>query len=372
MNTVIENLIRKKYSDYQLIAEKVLSGKRLSGDEILLLYQSNDLVLTGALANHVREERFGHQAFYNRNFHVEPTNICRYDCAFCSYSRKAEDEDSWLYTSDVIIEKIAAKANHITEVHIVGGVYPEYNLCFYGQLFKQIKARWPNLHIKALTAVELDALCQGAGVSIAEGLMYLKERGLNSIPGGGAEIFRAEVRRKICHNKSTAKQWLHIHQTAHEIALPSNATMLYGHLETYADRVDHLLHLRDLQDRTKGFNAFIPLKYRTKNNRLAGLYQLTEVSVVEDLKNYAVARLALDNIPHLKAYWPMIGRQTAQMSLAFGVDDLDGTIDDSTRIYSMAGAEDRHPSMSSEAMKKLIGKAGRQAIERDSLYNPLH
>ena len=233
-------------------------------------------------------------------------------------------------------------------------------------MLQKIKEIRPDIHIKAFTAVELEYMIKKAKLPLEEGLLKLKEYGLDSIPGGGAEIFHPEVRHKVCDEKATSGMWLTIHETAHKIGLPSNATILYGHIENYSHRIDHLSKLRALQDKTGGFNTFIPLKYRKENNSLS---HIGEVSSIEDLKNFAVSRIYLDNFPHIKAYWPMIGKQLSQLSLSFGVDDIDGTIDDTTKIYSMAGAEDKNPKMSSQDIIFLIKQAHRIPAERDTLYN---
>jgi aminodeoxyfutalosine synthase len=255
---------------------------------------------------------------------------------------------------------------NVTEVHIVGGVHPSYDLHYWGSLIKKIKDHRPSLHVKAFSAIELDYMISSAGLSIKEGLILLKEYGLDSIPGGGAEIFDKGLRKLICDEKASSELWLAIHETAHRLGIPSNATILYGHMETYAHRIDHLERLRTLQDKTGGFNAFIPLKYKMSNNSMSFL---GEVNIIEDLRNYAVSRIFLDNFSHIKAYWPMIGKENAQLSLSFGVDDMDGTIDDTTRIYSMAGSKEENPSMSSEEICMLISNAGYTPVERDSLYN---
>jgi aminodeoxyfutalosine synthase len=254
----------------------------------------------------------------------------------------------------------------ITEVHIVGGVHPKMDLYFFGELLQKIKNHRPDLHIKAFTAVELYYMFKKAKMSVHEGLSYLKEKGLDSLPGGGAEIFDEKTRIEIAGDKCSSDEWLFIHQTAHQLGIPSNCTMLYGHIETYEHRIDHMRRLRNLQDQTKGFNTFIPLKFRNKENQMA---LVQEVSSIEDLKNYAVSRIYLDNFRHVKAYWPMIGRDLATLSLSFGVDDIDGTIDDSTKIYSMAGAEEQNPALTTEQLVSLIKSAKRIPIERDTLYN---
>jgi len=256
----------------------------------------------------------------------------------------------------------------VTEVHIVGGVHPKLNMAFFADLMKQIKTHRPDLHIKGYTAVELDYMFRKAKVSPKEGLSILHEAGLDSLPGGGAEIFHPEIREQICADKVDANGWLNIHKTAHQLGMHSNATMLYGHIEKYWHRIDHMERLRKLQDETHGFNTFIPLKFRNKDNDMRNV---PESTVVEDMKLYSVARLYMDNFPHLKAYWPMLGRQNAQLTLSFGVNDLDGTIDDSTKIYSMAGSEEQHPSLTTSQLVSLIKQVNREPVERDTLYHEI-
>ncbi|MBN2669672.1 MAG: aminofutalosine synthase MqnE [Bacteroidales bacterium] len=351
------------------IAEKVFANQRISPEEGLLLYQEADLGFLGTLANYVRERLHGDKTYFNRNFHIEPTNICIYNCEFCSYKRNFGQEGAWEYNLQEMMEMVKTyDGQAITEVHIVGGVHPKRDLHYYGEILSAIKAHRPKLHIKAFTAVELEFMIKKAGFSIEEGLKKLKAYGLDSIPGGGAEIFDKEIREEVCGAKSTTDIWLEIHETAHKVGLPSNATILYGHIEKYEHRIDHMLRLRNLQDRTNGFNTYIPLKFRKENNHLS---HLGEVSTEEDLRNYAVSRIFLDNIPHLKAYWPMIGKQTTQLALSFGVDDIDGTIDDSTKIYSMAGVEDQNPKLNTESLIKLIKDVKRIPIERDTVYNEI-
>jgi aminodeoxyfutalosine synthase len=253
-------------------------------------------------------------------------------------------------------------------VHIVGGVHPKMNLQFFVELLEKIKRHRPGLHIKGFTAVELDYMFRKAKLSVEEGIRILHEAGLDSLPGGGAEIFHPEIRQQICADKVDADGWLHIHKAAHQIGMRTNATMLYGHIEKYWHRIDHMERLRKLQDETGGFNTFIPLKYRNKDNDMS---YLPESTVVEDMKLYAVSRLYMDNFPHLKAYWPMLGRQQAQLTLSFGVNDLDGTIDDSTKIYSMAGSEEQHPALSTAQLVSLIRQVRREPVERDTLYNEI-
>jgi aminodeoxyfutalosine synthase len=360
---IIKKLIDK---DIRHIAEKVFNNQRLDIADALILYEKSDIGLLGILASHVRKSKNGEYAYFNRNFHIEPTNICLYQCKFCSYKRKEGEIGSWEYTPEEIIEKVKSYIGKpITEVHIVGGVHPRRDLYYYGQIIQKIKEILPGVHIKAFTAIELEYMISRANISLDEGFKILKKFGLDSIPGGGAEIFDKNIRQQLCPEKPDGDKWFMIHKAAHNAGIPSNATMLYGHIENYVHRVNHMLQLRNLQDETNGFNAFIPLKYRKENNLFS---HLGEISVVEDLKNYAVARLFLDNFPHIKAYWPMIGRDITRTALAFGVDDVDGTIDDSTKIYSMAGVNENN-TMSPEEMIALIKSAGRVPAERDSIYN---
>ncbi|HVG14012.1 MAG TPA: CofH family radical SAM protein, partial [Chitinophagaceae bacterium] len=279
----------------------------------------------------------------------------------------AQREEGWELTIDQmmdIVKKYDGKPE--TEVHIVGGVHPKMNLPYFGELLRRIRQHRPDLHIKAFTAVELDYMFRKAKLSVEEGVQFLKDAGLNSIPGGGAEIFDEEIRSKICADKVDGKGWLQIHEAVHNAGLHSNATMLYGHIEKYEHRIDHMRRLRELQDKTSGFNTFIPLKFRNGDNDMS---HIPEVSLIEDLKLYAVARLYLDNFPHIKAYWPMLGRKNAQLTLLFGVDDIDGTIDDTTKIYSMAGSEEQSPAMTTEEIVALIRQVKRKPVERDTLYN---
>lgn len=350
------------------ISEKISSGVRITPDECLALYEHAELGYLGRLANLVRERKNGNYTYFNRNFHIEPTNICVFDCKFCSYSRLLKQkEEGWEMSEEQILEKVKSYAGQaITEVHIVGGVHPKMGLHYFASLIKKIKEIRPDIHVKAFTAVELEYMCRKAKVSYRDGLQILKDHGQDSLPGGGAEIFDETLRAQICEDKATTAQWLEIHETAHSIGMPSNATMLYGHIESFSHRVDHMNRLRELQDKTGGFNTFIPLKFRNKDNQMS---HIQEVSVIEDLRNYAIARIFMDNFNHIKAYWPMIGRNTAQISMSFGVDDIDGTIDDSTKIYSMAGAEDKNPALTTDQLVALIKQGGRIPAERDTLYN---
>jgi aminodeoxyfutalosine synthase len=365
----IRDIIAEEQTDKQLqiISNKVYAAERINDDEALYLFEHASLPFVGMLANAVRERLHGNSTYFNRNFHIEPTNVCVFSCDFCAYSRLyAKREEGWELTIEQMLDQVKKYDGiPVTEVHIVGGVHPKMDLKFFAELLSAIKTHRPDLHIKAFTAVEYDYMFRKAKLSTEEGLKTLIAAGLDSIPGGGAEIFHPEVRQKICADKVDADGWLDIHASAHRLGLHSNATMLYGHIETYEHRVDHMRRLRDLQDETGGFQTFIPLKFRNKDNDMS---HISESSVVEDMKMYAIARLYLDNFPHLKAYWPMLGRQQAQMTLHFGVNDLDGTIDDTTKIYSMAGSEEQNPSMNTEELVMLIKQAGRKPIERDTLY----
>jgi aminodeoxyfutalosine synthase len=355
-------------NDLKKITEKVITNQRISFDDGVLLYEKGELGFLGTLANYIRERKNGNNVYFNRNFHIEPTNICVFDCKFCSYSRLLKNkEEGWELSEDEILDLVRKyDGKPVTEVHIVGGVHPKMGLMYFANLISKIKEIRPDIHVKAFTAVELDYMCRKAKVTYEEGLRILKEHGQNSLPGGGAEIFDETIRKEICEDKCTASEWLEIHETAHKLGMPSNATMLYGHVETYKHRVDHMNRLRELQDKTNGFNTFIPLKFRNGGNQMS---HLTETTVIEDLRNYAVARIFMDNFGHVKAYWPMIGRTTAQLSLAFGVDDIDGTIDDSTKIYTMAGSEEQSPALSTQQLVEMIKQVGRTPIERDTLYN---
>jgi aminodeoxyfutalosine synthase len=350
------------------IAEKVANNTRLSFDDGVALFEKGSLPFLGALANFVREKKHGDITYFNRNFHIEPTNVCVFSCKFCSYSKLyAHKEEGWELTVEQMLNIVKSyDGKPVTEVHIVGGVHPKMNLAFFADLLKAIKAHRPELHIKGFTPVELDYMIKKAKLSVEEGMKLLQDAGLDSLPGGGAEIFHPEIRTQICDDKVDAEGWLHIHKTAHKLGMHSNATMLFGHIEKYWHRVDHMERLRQLQDETGGFNTFIPLKFRNKDNDMSYIH---ESSTIEDLKVYAVGRLYLDNFNHVKAYWPMLGRQNAQLTLGFGVNDIDGTIDDTTKIYSMAGSEEQTPSMNTEQLVTLIKQVNRKPIERDTLYN---
>jgi len=368
----VQTLLQQANLDTALksIAEKVLNQQRLTPEEGVLLFEKGELGYLGTLANHVRERLHGDKTYFNRNFHIEPTNVCIFTCNFCSYSRLYKNkEDGWELSIDQMLDIVKKyDGQPVTEVHIVGGVHPKMNLAYFIELIQKISAHRPDLHIKGFTAVELDYMFRKAKVSIEEGMRILNDAGLQSLPGGGAEIFHPEVRAKICHDKVDGDGWLSIHKAAHQLGMHTNATMLYGHVEEFWHRVDHMERLRSLQDETHGFNTFIPLKFRNKDNDLS---HIPETSIIEDLRLYAIARLYMDNFPHLKAYWPMLGRSTAQLTLSFGVNDLDGTIDDTTKIYSMAGSEEQRPAMNTAQLAMLIKQAGRRPVERDTVYNEI-
>lgn len=360
---------RASHEGINSVTEKVMKGIRISSDETLLLYEYADLGLLAMLSDFVSRRINGDNAFFNRNFHIEPTNICVYNCSFCSYRSEIGDDNSWELRLDDIKKIVRGyKGKGVTEVHVTGGVHPRWNIDYFGQIISTIKTEMPNIHVKAFSAIELDYIISKAKLTPRDGIRKLKEYGLDSIPGGGAEISDPEVREKICGEKTSWTRWLEIHEAAHMEGLTSNSTMLYGHIESYRHRVSHMESLRRLQDRTKGFNCFIPLKFKASNNKLG---YIGEVSLVDDLRNFAVSRIFFDNIKHIKAYWPMLGKQATQLALAFGVDDIDGTIDDSTKIYSLAGAEDQHPTMTIDQLCSIIRSMGKNPIERDSLYREI-
>ncbi len=366
----ITALLQVAEPELKRIGEKILSAQRITQEEGLFLFEKGSLSYLGAMANFVREKLHGNKTYFNRNFHIEPTNVCVYACKFCSYSRLyAQKEEGWELSMDQMLDIVKGYDDKpITEVHIVGGVHPKMNLPFFIELIQKIKAHRSELHVKGFTAVELDYMFRKAKLSVEEGMKQLHAAGLDSLPGGGAEIFHPEVREIICGDKIDGSGWLYIHETAHQLGMHSNATLLYGHIEKYWHRIDHMERLRALQDKTGGFNTFIPLKFRNHDNEMS---HIKESSILEDLKMYAVARLYLDNFPHLKAYWPMLGRNNAQLTLSFGVNDMDGTIDDTTKIYSMAGSEEQTPSMSTAQLVTLIKQVNRQPIERDTLYKEI-
>ena len=351
------------------ITEKVRCGERISGDEALTLWHEAPLWLLGELAVAAKRKISGDKVFFNRNFHLEPTNLCVFNCKFCSYRRTKGDPEAWDYTMEQMEQIVRDRAESgATEIHIVGGVHPEHDIYYYAELIRRVKAIMPKVAIKAFTAIELAYMIRKAGLTTEEGLQMLIEAGMEAIPGGGAEIFDEELRAKICPEKGSSAEWFEVHDAAHRLGIKTNATILYGHVESLKHRIDHLLRLRDQQDKTGGFNAFIPLKYRNFGNSMS---EIGEVSIVEDLKMLAMSRILLDNIPHIKAYWVMYGKQTTELALSFGADDIDGTIEDSTKIYSMAGASDQRPVMTIEEIERMAAVAGLQAVERDTFYNEI-
>ena len=352
------------------IAACVKAGQRLSTEDALVLWQEAPLWRLGELAVAKKRAISGDKVFYNRNFHLEPTNVCVFNCKFCSFRRPRGSAEAWEWSMEQMQEQCERYVGRgVTEVHIVGGVHPDHSLDYYCSLIRMVKSVLPEVAVKAYTAIELSYMIRRAGLSVHEGLQRLIDAGMNAIPGGGAEIFDEEIRAKICPDKGSTQEWFEVHRAAHELGLKTNATMLYGHIESVEHRIDHLMRLRELQDATRGFNAFIPLKYRNFGNPMS---EIGEVAITDDLRTLAMSRLILDNVPHIKAYWVMYGKQTTEMALMFGADDIDGTIDDSTKIYSMAGAEDKRPKMSVEQMREMVTRAGFHAVERDTYYNEIN
>ena len=351
------------------IVSKLRAGERIDSTEALELWNNAPLWSLSETALEAKRAVSGDKVYYNRNFHLEPTNVCQFECKFCSYRRSEGEQGAWDYTMDQVLDIVRQrKDSGATEIHIVGGVHPTHDLYYYIDMIRRVKEIMPQAAIKAFTAVELNYMISKAGLTTVEGLQLLKDAGMESIPGGGAEIFAPEIRNEICPQKGSAEQWIALHRAAHSIGIDSNATMLYGHIESIEHRIDHLMRLRQLQDQTGGINAFIPLKYRSAHNQLS---YLGETTVTDDLRTLAMSRLILDNIPHIKAYWVMYGKTTTELALAFGADDIDGTIDDSTKIYSMAGADDLRPTMSVEDIERICRNAGFRAVERDTHYNEL-
>jgi|UniRef100_A0A7C5EWA9 aminodeoxyfutalosine synthase len=347
------------------IFDKVSAGKRLAREDGLVLYASRDLLGVGYLANLVRERLHGRKAYYIYNQHLNYSNVCVNGCRFCAFGKKAEDPQAYTMTLEEVFAKVTARLREpITEIHIVGGLHPELPFSYYLDMLRGIKKLRPTVHLQAFTAVEIAHLADIAGLSVADTLLALKEAGLGSLPGGGAEVFSPRIRQSLCPKKLSPEGWLSVAQTAHRLGLRTNATMLYGHLETLEERVDHLLRLREAQDETGGFVTFIPLAFHPQNT---GLPDLPPTTGFDDLKNLAVARLLLDNFPHIKAFWIMIGPKLAQLSLAFGADDLDGTVIEE-KITHMAGAQ-TPMGLTREELLHLIREAGCEPVERDTLYN---
>jgi len=357
-------------SDKELfpIIDKVLKGERLSFEDGVKLFRTSDLLTLGLLANYVTENKNGKYAYFVINRQINPTNVCALDCNFCAFATMdRNDPKAYEMSYQEIIEKARyAVSQGASEVHIVGGLHPEWGFDVYLEMVYRIKRNFPDLHIKAFTAVEIDYFSRISGLNYEEVLLKLKEAGLGSLPGGGAEIFSPRVRRIIAPSKIGWKKYLQIHKTAHRLGLHSTVTMLYGHVETYEERVDHMIKIREAQDETGGFTCFIPLAYQPENNEL----NITEhTHGVDDLKTIAVSRLVLDNIPHIKAYWVMIGEKIAQTALNFGADDMDGTVMEE-KIAHFAGAKSP-TQQQKEKLIRLIKEAGKIPVERDTLYNHL-
>jgi len=350
------------------IRKKVLAGKRITEEDALRLFETDDIFTLGALASHVAGKKNGKKTYFIRNRHINPTNICVNRCKFCAFSRSRGQEGAFELTIRDIIKKLQPTTLNLqpsSEVHIVGGLHPDWPFEHYLNMISAIKKHFPKLHIKAFTAVEIDHFSKISGRSLNNTLAALKKNGLGSMPGGGAEIFSEGIRNLLCPEKIPGDRWLEVMEAAHRIGLRTNATMLYGHIENLADRVDHLSRLRSLQDRTKGFQAFIPLAYHPKNTEIEGSY----TSGIDDLKTVAVSRIFLDNFAHIKAYWIMLGEKISQLALMFGADDIDGTIMEE-KITHSAGALTGE-QLSAEQLVNLIQKAGKTAVERDSFYKAL-
>jgi aminodeoxyfutalosine synthase len=348
-----------------LIRQKVEAGQRLSYDDGMILYDQADLFTLGQLANVVRERKNSNFTYYNVNTHINPTNVCVYRCTFCAFRADLKSEKGYVMADEQIVERAGeADRRGATELHIVGGLHHQLPYEWYLHVVRIIHDAYPRLHLKAYTAVEWDWFSRMTGRPTRELLAEFKEAGLGSLPGGGAEIFHPEVRDQICEHKADSGAWIRIHREAHQLGLRSNATMLYGHIEKSQHRIDHLIRLRELQDETGGFQTFIPLAFHPDNTRLS---HIPKASVLMDLRTMAVSRLMLDNFPHIKAYWIMLGIPTAQLSLSFGADDIDGTVVHE-KIYHDAGS-DTPQELTVAQLRRLIEEAGRVPVERDTLYH---
>lgn len=352
--------------NFKDLKKKLAGGGRLDDREALELFKSDDLFSIGELANYLCEKKNKNLKYFSRNMHINPGNICINRCKFCAFSKSAGEEGAYSYTIEEMVQKAKLMDGKISELHIVGGLNPEMDLTFYSNLFSSIKQAVPTVSIKALTAVEIDYLSASSGTTVKQVLKVLKSAGLDTMPGGGAEIFKSGVRSRLCPEKIGAKRWLQIMETAHKAGIKTNATMLFGHLETYSDRVDHMRRLRTLQDKTGGFLAFIPLPFHAKNTDITESHP---VSGIDILKTIAISRIYLDNFDHIKAYWIMTGEKLAQTALLFGADDLDGTVIEE-KITHAAGGKTKE-SMSVEEIAELIKKAGKKPVERDSFYRKL-
>ncbi len=346
------------------IKDKIHSGKRLTRKDGISLFKSNDLLALGRMAEHVARKKNGNHVFFVRNMHINPTNICVNRCKFCAFSRSKGEAGAYEMSISDILEKARSAEKGVRELHIVSGLHPDLPFQWYLDMLRTLKKEFPKLHLKAFTAVEIDYLAKLAGLGLKDTLLKLKEAGLGSMPGGGAEIFNASVRNMLCAEKISGDRWLDVIEAAHGVGLKSNATMLYGHIETAEHRVDHLIKLRDLQDKTGGFQAFIPLSFHSQNTEIKKSAYTTGF---DDLKTLAISRLMLDNFDHIKAYWVMLGEKIAQVSLSFGVDDLDGTVVEEKITKAAGGTTDG--SMTKDDIVYLIKQAGRTPVERDTVYN---
>lgn len=353
--------------DIDTIRNKVLSGIRLTKDEAVRLFETDDIFGLGRLASLVAGQKNGERAFFVVNRHINPTNICVNRCRFCAFSRSRGEDGAYEFSISEIVERLRpspSEPSPYTEVHIVGGLHPDWSFNHYLDMISAVRKAFPSIHIKGFTAVEIDHFSRISGLPLRDVLERLKESGLDAMPGGGAEIFAERVRKRLCPQKISGKRWLEVHKTAHRCGIATNATMLYGHIEHIRERVDHLSRLRELQDETGGFQAFIPLAYHPRNTDIGGFY----TSGIDDLKTIAVSRLFLDNFPHIKAYWVMLGEKIAQLSLLFGADDLDGTIVEE-KITHSAGALVGE-GLTRKELVRLIEKAGKIPVERDAFYKP--
>jgi aminodeoxyfutalosine synthase len=352
------------------LAAKVAARERLDAADATLCFETPHVLHLGRLADAVRREMHGDVAYFNVNRHINPTNVCvyTYNCKFCSFAAMKDEPHAWQMSLEEVWAKAAEQGgNEVTEFHIVGGLHPDLSMAWYEEMLRGLKERFPKAHLKAFTAIEIGWFAKREKISIEETLKRFMAAGLGSLPGGGAEIFHPEVREVICDGKLDADEWIEVHRVAHGLGLKTNCTMLYGHVEKVHHKVDHLMRLRNLQDGTGGFNAFIPLAYHPENNYLGLRYHTTGL---DDLRHIATARLVLDNVPHIKAYWVMVTPKLAQVALSFGADDLDGTVVEET-IYHMAGAETQQ-ALPRRELERVIREAGFTPVERDTLYRPIH
>jgi aminodeoxyfutalosine synthase len=346
------------------IKEKVFSDQHLTRKDGLELFKSNDLLALGRMASHVAQEKNDNRVYFVQNMHINPTNICVNRCKFCAFSRSKGEPGSYEMSIEDILGKARSAEKGVRELHIVSGLHPDLPFEWYLDMLRALKKEFPKIHLKAFTAVEIDYLSKLAGLSLTDTLLKLKEAGLGSLPGGGAEIFNPAVRNTLCAEKISGDRWLEVIEAAHAVGLKSNATMLYGHIETHEHRIDHLIRLRELQDRTGGFQAFIPLSFHSQNTEIKKSAYTTGF---DDLKTLAISRLMLDNFDHIKAYWVMLGEKISQVSLSFGVDDLDGTVVEERITRAAGGTTDG--SMAKDDIVHLIKQAGKIPVERDTVYN---